>query len=330
MKKNIALVAGGFTGESVISLNSTKTVYKNLDRSKYNVYQIIIDSEKWYHEDEQGESHLIDKNDFSINIKGTKVTFDCAFIIIHGIPGEDGKLQGYFDMLNIPYTSCDATTSAITMNKGYTKQIVSAVPDLNIAKSVQLFSLDSYKQAEIEQNLGLPLFVKPNNGGSSIGMSKVNEWDDLDKAVQRAFAEGSEVLIEEFISGREFTVGAYTVDGEVNVLPITEIITTKEFFDFEAKYTAGLTNEVTPAELDNELVERIGEIIKRTYIQLNCKGMVRIDFILKDNKDFYFIEVNTIPGQSENSIIPQQVRAAGLTLTYFYGNLIDEALKTAK
>lgn len=326
MKKNIALVAGGFTGESVVSLNSTKTVYKNLDKSKYNVYQVIIETEKWYYENENGNAYPVDKNDFSVNVQGEKIKFDCAFIIIHGVPGEDGKLQGYFDMIGLPYTSCDATTSAITMNKGYTKQIVSPVPDLNIARSIQLFSLNNYSRNEVESNLKLPVFVKPNNGGSSIGMSKVNHWVDLDNAVERAFKEGSEVLIEEFISGREFTVGAYTSEGEVKVLPITEIITTKDFFDYEAKYTAGLTNEVTPAELDTTIVNKVGEIIQKAYIQLNCKGMVRIDFILKDDRDFYFIEVNTIPGQSENSIIPQQVRAAGLTLEYFYGNLIEEAL----
>ncbi|MFD1630742.1 D-alanine--D-alanine ligase [Pseudopedobacter beijingensis] len=328
MKKNIALVAGGFTGESVVSLNSAKTVEKHLNKSKYNVYNIILERDRWYYNDVNNEIVLIDKNDFSLTLNGEKIKFDCAFIIIHGIPGEDGKLQGYFDMIGLPYTSCDSTSSALTMNKGYTKQVVAAIEQLHVAKSVQLFSLASYAQDRIIEKLKLPVFVKPNNGGSSIGMSKVSDWADLDVAVEKAFNEGSEVLIEEFISGREFTVGVYRVEGETRVLPITEVITTKEFFDYEAKYVPGLTNEVTPAQLDEHIVERVEEIVKQAYIQLNCKGMVRIDFILdKLHHDFYFIEVNTIPGQSENSIIPQQVRAAGLTLEYFYGALVEEAIR---
>lgn len=325
MKKNIALVAGGFTGESVVSLNSAITVEKHLSKQKYNVYKIIIDKDGWYYKDEQGNAITVDKNDFSIQTGQSKINFDCAFIIIHGTPGEDGKLQGYFDMIGLPYTSCSTTTSAITMNKGYTKLLVSQVEDLNIARSVQLFSLADFSVDKIK-HLTLPLFVKPNNGGSSIGMSKVSAWEDLDEAVKKAFNEGSEVLIEEFISGREFTVGIYKTKGQVRVLPITEIVTSKDFFDYEAKYTTGLTQEITPADLDAETTDRVGEIVKKAYTQLNCKGMVRIDFILKDNKDFYFIEINTVPGQSENSIIPQQVRAAGMSMQDFYGDLIEDSL----
>ncbi len=327
MKKNIALVAGGYTGESVVSLNSATQVEKNLDTSKYNVYKIIIDKENWYYASAQGSISIVDKNDFSILINNEKVLFDCAFIIIHGSPGEDGKLQGYFDLIGLPYTSCDTTTSAITMNKAYSKALVNHIDGLNIARSVQLFSENEYAEEQLKNLLKLPLFIKPNNGGSSIGMSKVNYWEELSGAIGKAFREGSEVLIEEFIEGREFTVGIYKIKGTIKVLPITEIKTSKEFFDYEAKYTDGVTEEITPAILSEEQTARVGEIVKKAYQQLNCKGMVRIDFILEPTKqDFYFIEINTIPGQSANSIIPQQVRAAGLSVQSFYEDLIKETL----
>lgn len=328
MKKNIALVAGGFTGEAVVSLNSALQVEKNLDTELYNLYKIIVNKDGWFYTSSGNELCEVDKNDFSLYLNDEKVSFDCVFIIIHGTPGEDGKLQGYFDMLGIPYTSCDATTSALTMNKGYTKAMVSHITELYSAKSIQLFAEKDFKQEEVMQKLKLPLFIKPNNGGSSIGMSKVNTWELLEEAIKRAFKEGPQVLIEEFIAGREFTVGLYTENGEIKVLPITEIKTTKEFFDYEAKYTSGVTQEITPADLPEETVKHVAAIVKAVYATLNCKGMVRIDFILeKQSNDFYFIEINTIPGQSENSIIPQQVRATGQTMKHFYGLLIEEALR---
>lgn len=327
MKKNIALVAGGYTGESVVSLNSAAQVEKNLDTAKYNVFKTIIDRKDWTYTSAEGMISVVDKNDFSIIIKNEKISFDCAFIIIHGSPGEDGKLQGYFDLIGLPYTSCDTTTSAITMNKAYSKALVNQIDGLNTAKSVQLFSEKDCTHEQLKSLLKLPLFIKPNNGGSSIGMSKVNNWEELPDAINKAFKEGSEVLIEEFIQGREFTVGIYKTKGVIKVLPITEIKTFKEFFDFEAKYTDGLTEEITPAVLSEEQTAKVGEIVRKAYQQLNCKGMVRIDFILEcTNQDFYFIEINTIPGQSVNSIIPQQVRAAGMSTQDFYGELIEEAL----
>jgi D-alanine-D-alanine ligase len=327
MKKNVALVAGGFTGEAVVSLRSAAQVEESLSKAPYQVYKIILEKDKWYYQAADGTVTFVDKNDFSIHVNGEKITFDCAFIIIHGEPGEDGKLQGYFDLIGLPYTSCDTTTSAITMNKAYSKAIVRDVDELFTAQSIQLFGMDEYKQDKIKAKLKLPLFIKPNNGGSSIGMSKVNDWADLDEAVKKAFAEGSEVLIEEFVSGREFTVGIYKEKGEIKVLPITEIKTQKEFFDFEAKYTDGITEEITPAEIDVSVKDRVSRIVSKAYQKLNCKGMVRIDFILESKQqDFYFIEINTIPGQSANSIIPQQVRSIGQSMQDFYSLLIEEAL----
>ena len=327
MKKNIALLAGGFTGETVVSLNSAQQIESQLDYNLFNVYKIIVSKEEWYFLDDENHKIQVDKNDFSITVKNDKIKFDAVFIIIHGSPGEDGKFQGYFDLLNIPYTTCDATTSALTMNKGYTKAVVNGIKDLKIAKSLQLFSKSLLIENEISAQLKLPLFIKPNNGGSSIGMSKVNNWTELNDALDKAFAEDEQVLIEEFIKGREFTVGIYKSGSEVNVLPITEIKSSKEFFDFEAKYTSGMTQEITPAVLPQEITNKVAEIVKAVYLKLNCRGVVRIDFILDENTgEFYFIEINTVPGQSQNSIIPQQVRAAGMKLKDFYSLLIQEAL----
>ena len=327
MKKKIALVTGGFTGESVISLKSAEVIDRNLDREKFDVFKVIITPESWFYE-QGGAKYEIDRNDFSLNVQGQKILFDCIFIGLHGSPGEDGKLQGYFDMLGLSYTTCDALTSAITMNKGYTKAIVNGVKDLNIARSVQLFSNTSETSTEILAELNLPLFVKPNNGGSSIGMSKVKSAGELPEALEKAFKEDTQVLVEEYIKGREFTIGVYKGYDGIKVLPATEIVTSKEFFDFEAKYTSGVTEEITPGRMSDEEKHRVETVVQETYRKLNCRGVVRIDYILEETSGkFFFIEVNTVPGQTENSIIPQQVRAIGRTIKDFYTELIEVAIK---
>ncbi len=323
--KNIALCAGGYTGEYEVSLNSAKNIAANLDPAKYKVYTVLINRDSWFYDGEDGKVN-IDKNDFSLTIKEEKVKFDFAFITVHGTPGEDGKLQGYFDMMGIPYNTCDATTSAITMNKAYTKIIVHGIHGLNAARSMQLHRKDAHDVATIAANLKFPLFIKPNTGGSSVGMSKVHNIAGLPEALKKAFDEDDQVLVEEFIKGREFSRGIARLKGKITVLPATEIISFKEFFDYEAKYTAGASEEITPADLSPELNDKIAEILTEIYLRLNCKGMVRIDFILlEDTLDFYFIEVNTTPGQSAASLIPQQVRAAGLSVMEFYGDLIEGA-----
>ncbi|MBK0381851.1 D-alanine--D-alanine ligase [Pedobacter sp. SD-b] len=328
MKKKVALLAGGFTGEYEVSIKGAEQIESQLGINIYQVYRIIINREEWYHQTKNNEKVLIDKNDFSIQIDGEKIKFDVVFIVVHGTPGEDGKMQSYFDLLKIPYTTCDATTSALTMNKGYTKAVVKDINALNTANSIQLFKQESSNVKEIESQLKLPLFIKPNNGGSSIGMSKVNHWDQLQLALNKAFAEDDQILIEEFIKGREFTVGAYKRNGDILVLPITEIRSSKEFFDYEAKYTSGVTEEITPAKILAEQTLKINEIVIAIYAKLNCRGMVRIDFILQDyTEEFFFIEINTVPGQSENSIIPQQVKATGMKMKDFYSLLIEEAFK---
>jgi len=324
--KNIALLAGGFTGEYEVSLNSAKNIADNLDKTKYSVYTILVNRDRWFYEDESDRID-VDKNDFSITIKGEKIKFDFAFITIHGTPGEDGKMQGYLDMLSVPYNTCDVTTSAISMNKAYTKTIVHGIHGLNTAKSIRLFKNDGHDIGGIASSLKFPLFIKPNNGGSSVGMSKVYSAAELPDALHKAFNEDNEILVEEFIKGREFSRGIARLHGKVKVLPATEIISSKDFFDYEAKYTAGVTKEVTPADLTHAKDAESAEIITEVYLRLNCRGMARVDFILQENtNDFYFIEINTTPGQSSNSLIPQQVRAAGMSVADFYGELIEGAI----
>ncbi|MNK04115.1 D-alanine--D-alanine ligase B [compost metagenome] len=327
MKKIIALLTGGTTGEWVISVKSAATIAQNLDADKYEVYKIMLTQQGWFYEPADSMKIEVDRNDFSLTIKGKKITFDGVFIAIHGAPGEDGKLQGYFDMIGLPYTTCDALTSAVTMNKGYTKAIVNGIDQLHIAKSAQIFKGGDYSLEKLKKDLKAPYFVKPNNGGSSIGMTKVNHPNDLQAALDKAFKEDSQVLIEEFISGREFTIGVVKLDGKITALPATEVETAKEFFDFEAKYTPGVATETTPALIRDETRVRVEQIAKRVYEKLNCRGVVRIDFILtEDEGDFYFIEINTIPGQTATSFIPQQVAAAGMKLNDFYTKLIKETI----
>jgi D-alanine--D-alanine ligase len=335
MNRKIALITGGYTGESEVSLKSAGFVYQQLDKSVYDVYLITITKDSWFHVADNGVKYTIDRDDFSLPMDNEVVRFDAAFIMVHGSPGEDGRLQGYFDMVGIPYTSCDALTSALTMNKAYTKAVLVGIPELYLAKSVQLFD-DQRTEAVglVEQQLSLPYFVKPNAGGSSIGMTKVKTAEELPTAIEKAFdAEntGKQVIVEEFVEGREFSVGIYRRAEGLFVLPATEVITQREFFDFEAKYVPGLTEEVTPARLTPRQRDRVERLVKAIYTRLNCKGMVRVDFFLEKNTDhFYFIEINTVPGQTAQSFIPQQVRAAGMTETAFYGELIEQTLLTRR
>lgn len=246
---------------------------------------------------------------------------------IHGTPGEDGKLQGYFDLMNIPYTSCDAAISALTFNKRYTVA-VAAFSGINVARSAILIKNQFESADEAVKDLQFPVFVKPNNGGSSIGMSKVNQHsEELGIAVAKAFNEDDQVLIEEFIEGREFTIGVFKSNNKIITLPITEVISKKDFFDYEAKYTSGLANEITPANVEDDIAEQVRSTATKVYKIFNCRGIVRMDFIYNNDKKVPFLlEINTVPGQSEASIVPQQVKAMGWTLKELYSSLIDEAL----
>jgi len=329
MKKKIALVAGGYSGEFVVSISSAKTIRQHLDPDRYDIYPIIITREEWYYEAVEGGLRIpVDKNDFSIRINEQQVNFDMAFIVLHGSPGEDGKLQGYFDMLQIPYNTCNALVSALTFNKSFCNKVVREFNIVHIARSVLLHRSKPFSLGVIMEEITLPVFVKPNESGSSLGTSKVMAVDQLLPAIERAFEEGSEVLIEEYIEGRELTIGVYEEDGTVHTLPPTEIISKNDFFDFEAKYTPGVTNEITPADLSDTVLDQLNKKAAAIYSRLNCSGVVRIDFILKQPENIlYFLEVNTTPGQSETSLIPQQVIASGSDLKTFYGNLLENALK---
>ncbi|MFN5008486.1 MAG: D-alanine--D-alanine ligase [Bacteroidota bacterium] len=323
----LALVTGGYSSEAVISYKSAITIEKHIDPSKYNVYRIDITPDKWFHATKDGREVIVDKDDFSITIDDKKICFDVVFIGIHGTPGEDGKLQGYFDLLKIPYTSCDASASAITFNKKYTVAIAGAA-GFHVAKSIHLFK-ESFRERKSQLlALNFPVFVKPNNGGSSIGMSKLASPDGLDEALEKAFKEDEQVLVEEFIAGREFTIGVYKSNGNIITLPFTEVMSQNDFFDFEAKYQ-GKSTEVTPAVCTEELAQQVRSAAAGIYAVFNCRGVVRMDFIYNEKQQVpYLLEINTVPGQSDASIVPQQVAAAGMTLTAFYAMLIDDALKS--
>lgn len=324
-KPRIALVTGGYSSEAVISYKSAVTIQNNLDRSRYDVYVIHITPEGWYHPTSDGGRVAVNREDFSLPLPGGAVRFDAVFIGIHGTPGEDGRLQGYFDLLNLPYTSCDAATSAITFNKRYTVA-VAAFSGIPVARSVHIFKHSPMSAEAILSGLRLPVFVKPNNGGSSIGMSRVNVAADLDAALEKAFREDDQVLVEEFISGREFTIGVFRSGGEIITLPFTEVITHNEFFDYQAKYE-GKSHEVTPAECSPEMAEQVRSTAEKVYQVFNCRGIVRMDFIYHDTEHKpYLLEINTVPGQSEHSIVPQQVRANGWVLRDFYTMLVEDAL----
>jgi D-alanine-D-alanine ligase len=326
MKPKIAFVTGGFSGEAEISYKSAVTFEKNIDRERYDLYKIDITIDGWFYELKNGDKIAVNKNDFSILIGDETITFDAVLIGIHGTPGEDGKLQGYFDMLHIPYTSCDCATSALTFNKRYTVSIAGA-SGINVSNSILLFKQNFQSPDELVKNLKFPVFVKPNNGGSSIGMSKVNApSEELGKAIEKAFKEDDQILVEEFIDGREFTIGVFKAKGEIIALPITEIISKNDFFDFEAKYH-GASNEVTPAKIEEDIAQMIRDNAVKAYRIFNCKGIIRIDFIYNEKeKKLYMLEINTVPGQSEASIVPQQLKILGWSLKEFYTALIEECL----
>ena len=323
MKKNIALVTGGYSGEAVISYKSAESIANHIDAEKWNCYLIDIHPSGWFYLTDKGEKITVDKNDFSLTVDNKKIIFDAVLVSLHGTPGEDGKLQGYFDCLHIPYTSCDAATSALTFNKRYTVAVASFA-GMHVAKSLHIIKGDQSKISDITDQLTLPVFVKPNNGGSSIGMSKVTAATDLELAVEKAFKEDDQVLVEEFIGGREFTIGVFKSKGEIIALPITEIVTSNDFFDYQAKYE-GASQEITPAQVDETTADKVRDNARKAYRVFNCKGVVRMDFIYEEKSGYpYLLEINSVPGQSAASLVPQQVVAMGWTLKEFYSALIEE------
>jgi D-alanine-D-alanine ligase len=319
MKKNIAILTGGDSEERVISLQSGKVVQDNLPADRYRTFLIDLQHADWK---ELSTGTQIDKNDFSLTLNGEKILFDFAFAALHGSPLEDGKMQGYLEMLKIPYSCCDGFVSALTMNKQSTKAQLRQY-GIPMAPSVLLRKGEPVDHSRLLE-MGLPLFVKPNTHGSSFGVSKVKTVEALQPAIDYAWEFGDEAVVEAFLPGREFGNGALRVNGQVVALPITEIIPESEFFDFAAKYE-GKSKEVTPAALPPHLEKQCRDLTVRLYELLNCRGVVRIDYILV-GETFHLLELNTIPGISPASIVPQQAVAHGWTLSELFSLLIEESI----
>ena len=325
MKKNIALFLGGDSAEAVISVKSAEQMLLYLDKDLFDVYPITLKGLFWTYE-YNGTIIDVDKNDFSLTVDGQKIRFDCAVPMIHGTPGEDGRLQAYLDMMQVPYTTCGQLSSSLTFNKHVCKSYLNSLHIL-FPKGKLIRKGEKCDESELFTKIGLPCFIKPNNGGSSFGVTKIKTSDDLKSALEVAFAEDAqEVLIEEFIEGTEITCGVVKLDGKVIVFPVTEIVSKKDFFDVEAKYEAGMADEITPARISESLLADCETISTTIYKYLNCEGIIRIDYIIRDNC-LYFLEVNTIPGMSSASIVPKQVCAWGkMSVKQLYTELINEAI----
>lgn len=327
MKRNIAIVAGGDSSEIVISLKSAEGIYSFIDKDKYNLYIALVKRGEWVVRLSDGTQTPIDRNDFSFRENGVVRHFDFAYITIHGTPGEDGRLQAYFDLIGLPYSSCGMLVSALTFNKYVCNHYLYAF-GIRIAPSIRLLPGETASNEEIVGRLGLPVFVKPNDGGSSFGVTKVKEASGLQPAIGKAFGEGKEVIIESYVEGTEVTCGCYKIKGAKGqkrkevVFPLTEVVTDNEFFDFDAKYN-GQVDEITPARLPAELTEKIQRQTSRIYDLLGAKGLVRVDYIIPADGEPVLLEINTTPGMTATSFIPQQVRAAGLDIKEVMTDIIE-------
>ncbi|MCL2328224.1 MAG: D-alanine--D-alanine ligase [Bacteroidetes bacterium] len=325
MKKKIAIIGGGYSSEAGISMKSTYQLMEMMDSAKYDLFPVCITKEAWFAQ--VGENQYpIQKEDFSFEMNGTKITFDCVYNSIHGTPGEDGRLPAYFELIGMPYTSCGVFTGALTFNKFATKKFLEAF-EIQTAKAILVRKNDEIDTCKIIAQLDLPCFVKPNNGGSSFGVSKVKHENELLPAIALALGEDAEVIIESFVKGIEISNGVYEVNNTVTVLPITEIQTDNEFFDYNAKYE-GKSREITPAQISDELTTECKALTAKIYKALDCKGVCRVDYIIADGKP-YFLEINTVPGMSKASIIPQQIRAAGMKESDVFTGLIEETIKNS-
>jgi D-alanine-D-alanine ligase len=321
MKKNIAVVAGGYSSEYEVSLRSAETVSASIDPERYNVYRVILEKDAWMATLPDGKTTPVNKNDFSFSYGGNPVSIDYAYITIHGAPGEDGRLQGYFDLLRIPYSSCGVLASALTFNKYICNRFLES-QGISVAASIRLRRRESLATDQIIDCLGLPVFVKPNDSGSSFGVSKVKEAAQMQPAIGKAFAEGDEVIIERFIPGIEVTCGCYGVKGNILALPLTEVVSANEFFDYGAKYN-GESQEITPARLSGELTGRIQQETKKIYELIGARGIIRVDYIMSADGHPVLLEVNTTPGMTATSFIPQQIRAAGSDLRKVLTDIIE-------
>ena len=325
MKKNIAVVYGGDSSEFIVSVESSKNVYQSINSDIYNVWKVQLKELDWNVYENDQPIAPVDKSDFSFIKNGEKIKFDFAYITIHGTPGEDGKLQGYFELVKVPYSTCGVYSSALTFNKFFCSNYLRNF-GISMAKSVRLFKGDAVDADQLIEKLGLPMFVKPNAGGSSFGVTKVKDKSQITSAIEAALKESPDILVEEFIDGKEFTCGLVKLSDQEIIFPVTEVIPQNEFFDFEAKYTKGKTDEITPARISPELTQKVQQLSSRIYDLCDCSGIVRIDYILKDN-EFYFLEVNTTPGMTATSFVPQQIAAMDRKLGDVLGMIIADKLK---
>ncbi len=319
--RTIAIAAGGNSSEFGISVKSATEVFNALS-SRYIVYIVMIRGSDWYWEDQKGQYHNLDKNDFTLSTDDLKIRFDAVFIAIHGTPGENGLLQGYFDMIKIPYSSCDAFCSALTFNKQACKLFLKEY-DIPMAESVLIRKKENFDAAGIIKRIGLPCFVKPNDSGSSFGVTKVKKKGEMNAAIEKAFKESDEVLAEAFMNGREVACGVLKTKSADIILPVTEIISKNEFFDYEAKYTSGKSDEITPARLPEPVTEEIQSLSSKVYDILGCRGIVRVDFIVIGDKP-YFLEINTVPGMTEESLVPKEAMAAGIKFSDLCSMVIED------
>jgi len=324
MNKNIAIVAGGDSSEVVVSLKSAAGLYSFMDKERYNIYIITIVGKLWQVEWSDTEKISIDKNDFSFTRNGSKTTFDFAYITIHGTPGENGILQGYFELIGLPYSCCGVLAAAVTFNKFTCNQYLKGF-GVKVSESLVLREGQTVSNEEVAQKIGFPCFVKPNVGGSSFGVTKVKIIDQVQPAIAKAFDEGNEVMIEAFMAGTEITCGIYKTKQKTQVLPVTEVVPKNEFFDFDAKYK-GEVDEITPARISASLTERVQKLSSAIYDILGCKGIVRIDYIISEGDVINLLEVNTTPGMTATSFIPQQVAAAGLDIKDVMTEIIENEL----
>lgn len=323
MQKKIAIIMGGYSSEYEISLKSGNVVYQSLNSEKYNCYKVHIFKNKWVYVDDDNTEYPINKNDFSVTINNSKITFDCVFNAIHGSPGEDGLMQSYFELLNIPQTSCGMYQAALTFNKRDCLSVLKTY-GIKTAESYHINLGDIINENDIIDKVGLPCFVKANKAGSSFGITKVYKKELLKDAIAVSFKEDNEIIIEAFLDGTEVSVGVITYKGETTVLPITEIVSNNDFFDYKAKYL-GESQEITPARISEEMANKVKKVAKNVYEILKIKGFSRSEYIFKDGEP-HLLEVNTVPGFTKESILPQQAVAAGISLDELFGNAIEEAL----
>ena len=323
----IAVVAGGDSGEYEVSLKTADNVFQQLDKTLFEPYMILFKGTDWHYETPDGQLIQIDKNDFSLTLDGRKILFDAVFIAIHGTPGENGKLQSYFEMIKMPYVGCRSFPSALTFNKFYCNLAVKQL-GVPIAPSLHFYAGDPMDIERIEEVCGYPCFVKSCNSGSSVGVTKVHGREELKTAFEEALKYDNQLIVEKMIHGRELACGVTAVYGDVKMLAITEIVAHNEFYDYDAKYTDVGHSLITPADIAPDMQVLVKQYAELVFRQLDCKGIVRVDFILDEEaKTPYFLEVNTIPGQTAMSIIPAQVKSQGLDVREFYTKLVLEAMR---